>query len=150
MEYVTIESEQKRLKIGVVGYSAKKYDTNKAFNLLKVGIRKILRDHKLTTKDIEIVSGLTNVGIPGQIYFLAKQNDIYTVGIACKKAKDYPIFPVDKKIIVGEDWGDESKTFLKYIDVMLKVGGGDQSNKEAHMCRIAGKKVYEYDLPLLE
>ena len=53
-----------------------------------------------------------------------------TVGIACQKAFENPLFPCDQVIIEGDDWGDESATFLEYIDEMIKVGGGRQSEFE--------------------
>ncbi|MBI4148037.1 hypothetical protein HY490_01990 [Candidatus Woesearchaeota archaeon] len=72
-----------------------------------------------------------------------------TVGIACAKAKDYELFPVNEKIIVGDNWGDESPVFLNYIDVLVRVGGGAQSKRETAETKSRGKPVIEYDLPKL-
>jgi len=135
-ESYIIESEIK--KVGVVGFSDKKFDKSKAKQLLIKGF-----EHFGVTDKDEIVSGLTDLGIPSISYRIAKDQNIKTIGIACKLAKDFKLYPVDKKIIVGNDWGDESPTFLKYITHMIKVGGGLQSEKEYK--NFKGPKV-EYKL----
>jgi hypothetical protein len=112
-------------RIGIVGYSDKKFDKNKAESLLMKGF-----EHFDINDNDEIVSGLTDVGIPSLAYKLAKYRNIKTIGIACKKANDFKLFPVDKKMIIGNEWGDESKTFLKYITHLIKIGGGEQSKEE--------------------
>lgn len=150
MNYITIESDNRLFRIGVVGYSPpSKYNVRKANYLLKLGLNKILKEHNITPDQVELVSGLTDVGIPGQAYHIAKNMNMKTVGIACFKAKNFPMFPVDKKMMVGKNWGDESPLFLKYIDVLLKIGGGNQSREEMIQTKSMGKKVYVYDLPLL-
>ena len=127
------------MKIGVIGYSAQKFNEAKAKELIFQGME------SMGFQDTDsIVSGLTNIGIPKIAYQLAKEHNLETVGIACKLATDYECYPVDKKIIIGSNWGDESRTFLNYIDVLIKVGGGKQSEEEYSKFR--GEKV-EYDLP---
>jgi hypothetical protein len=106
-------------RIGVVGYSSGNFDQKKALNTIRERY-----------DEVTIVSGLTNIGIPALAYKYAKEHKLPTVGIACTKATEYDCFPCDKEIIVGKDWGDESDTFLKSIDYLVRVGGGDQSAKE--------------------
>lgn len=129
------------MKIGVIGYSDKKFDVVEARRLIELG----LDTFQATSKD-EVVSGLTNIGIPKIAYEVATERDMTTVGIACDKAKDYECFKVDRKFIIGTEWGDESGHFLKYIDVLIKVGGGVQSVKEFEAFK--GPKK-EYDLPII-
>ncbi|HLD37442.1 MAG TPA: hypothetical protein VJA86_02555, partial [Candidatus Nanoarchaeia archaeon] len=69
-----------------------------------------------------------------------------TAGIACSKANEYECFPVDEKVIVGNEWGEESQTFLNSIDVLVRVGGGSQSKREILEAKANGKPVFEYDL----
>jgi len=116
------------MKLGIVGYSSGKFDEDQA----KIMILKGIMQAELETDKMisELVSGLTDQGIPGLAYHLVEDMDIRTVGIACSKASDYECFPVDQEIIVGDDWGDESETFLDYIDALVRVGGGDQSLSE--------------------
>lgn len=49
-------------------------------------------------------------------------------------------FPCNRQTIVGERWGDESETFLSSIDVLLRFGGGPQS--QAEFGKFAGSKVW--------
>ena len=131
-----------KIRVGVVGYSAKKFDKEKA----RAMIEKTL---DLLKEDIEIVSGLTYLGVPAIAYDIAKERGLRTVGVACPKAEEYECFPVDERVIEGKDWGDESEKFLSMIDVMIKVGGGAQSVAEAKKAREMGLTVIEYDLPIL-
>ncbi len=119
------------MRIGVVGYSAAKFDVDKARVLVTVGLSYFIRYFKdVSESSHEIVSGLTNLGIPALAYEYASMHSIPTVGIACAKARDYECFPVNKELIVGADWGDESEVFLHYCDVLVRVGGGKQSLAE--------------------
>jgi hypothetical protein len=135
------------MKLGIVGYSSGGFDEAKAHTLLVIGLAQVEgKSKKLATS---IVSGLTNVGIPALAYKLATDYKLETVGIACDKAFEYDRFPVDKQIIVGEDWGDESKTFLNYCDALLRVGGSEQSLAEVKAFKELkpGAVVVEFELP---
>lgn len=87
---------------------------------------------------IEIVSGYTDYGIPALSYVLAKLHcqtsyhniQCTTTGFAPKTALNDKRCKVNKEIIVGEKYGDESEAFVDYIDVLIKIGGGTQSIKE--------------------
>jgi len=134
------------MKIGVVGYSHNNIDKEKALKLIKEAFDLVIKENELLNEEIEIVSGLTALGIPLLAYEEAKRRNWKTTGIACKLAYDYECFDVDKKEIVGDKWGDESKTFINYIDVLIRIGGGKQSKEETKMMKILGKKVYEFEL----
>jgi len=92
---------------------------------------------------------LTDTGIPALAYREAVSRNWRTVGVACLKARQYACFPVDKTIIVGEEWGDESATFLDSLDVLIKVGGGKQAIAETNAFKERRKPVLEYQLPRL-
>jgi len=132
------------IRIGFAGYSDKKFDKQKAIELIKDALDDLTEDYQ--TKDIQIVSGLTNLGIPALAYKEADERGYYTVGIACKKAEEYDCFKCDKKILVGDDWGDESDTFLESIDVLVRIGGGKQTIAETKRAKELGIKVVEHDL----
>jgi len=116
-----------RARVGVVGFSSSDFDADRA---------KVLLEGCLTTLEAmdpgncDLVSGLTDMGVPGIAYQVATNLKWRTVGYACEKANEHPCFEVDEKNIVGSEWGDESETFLANIDVLVKVGGGPQSQKE--------------------
>lgn len=142
------------IRVGVVGYSSKKFDTEKAEFLLFLAFQNVKHTFETTlqkTIKIELVSGLTDVGVPALAYRGAISifgPTTRTVGIACAKAKDFPQFPVDEKHIIGDNWGDESDYFLDNIDCLIRIGGGDQSMKEVETFkqRYPEKLVLEYNL----
>lgn len=119
------------IRVGLVGYSAGKFDENRAARLIELAFDAIDKFFP-NNKAFALVSGLTNVGIPALGYKEAVRRDWKTVGIACARAKEYECFPVDEEFIVGEEWGDESDTFLENIDCLVRIGGGEQANYEAH------------------
>ena len=123
--------------IGVIGYSDNSCKTVFAENELTDAITEIAHllgyniwDPKFPVNELSICSGLTDLGIPSLAYKFAETHGCHTIGIACSKANENPCFPVDEKIIVGNDWGDESETFLSKIDALVRIGGGKQSESE--------------------
>lgn len=147
-----MKTEHTLLRIGVVGYSDKKFDKDDAKLLLAEAIIDMIVDTNTVKRvdEIQIVSGLTNLGIPAIAYEMAKKFKWKTVGVACKKAKEYEVYPVDKEIIVGDNWGDESRTFLENIDVLIRIGGGKQSLREVQMARNRQIFTIEKELQMLE
>lgn len=135
---------RKKIYVGVMGYSSQKFDTDKAWNLLGQAFDDIQRKH--FGYEIWIVSGYTWMGIPALAYHQAKNRHWMTMGIACKKANEYEVFPCDDVVIVGEDWGDESPTFLAQCQIFVRVGGGKQSHREIEQAKADGKITYEYEL----
>lgn len=129
----------KPIRLGVMGYSAQNFDRQTAIDILFQELTKL-------PKGSVVVSGETNLGIPGLAYNVAYLLDLTTVGISCAKAIDYPCYPCNKVIRVGSKWGDETKTFLEYCDQFLRIGGGAQSLKEVEMAKQMNKLVKEYDL----
>lgn len=136
------------LKIGVVGYSAQKFSDFDAMHLLGVAFDRVLVDYPGATA-FTIVSGLTDLGIPKLAYRAAMARGWRTSGIACAEAEKYDCFDVDEKKIVGDNWGDESKTFLDEIDVLVRIGGGKQSLAEVARFKANGGHVYEFELEAL-
>jgi hypothetical protein len=71
--------------------------------------------------------------------------------VACKKAYDFEWFKTDEQpIIIGDNWGDETDTFVKSIDALVRIGLGKQSLLESELVRKRGSKTYEYDLPSIK
>lgn len=136
------------LKIGVAGYSAQRFDIQEAQRMLREAYDQIDSQHPEISK--AVVSGLTNIGIPALAYREAVSRGWRTVGIACSKASEYECFPVDERIIVGSEWGEESPRFLQTLDVLVRVGGGGQAKRETAEIKALGKPVFEYDLPAIK
>jgi len=113
--------------IGVVGYTDPKFDTSDAMSILYKALKSRLKEHP---EGCALVAGYTDTGISKIAYRVATKLGMDTVGIACEKAKEHPCYPCDEVIIVGDEWGDESETFLARIDELIKIGGGPQSEAE--------------------
>ena len=135
------------LKIGVIGYSSSKFDETIAKALMEIALDMVESTHKDKNNEYKIVSGLTDLGIPAIAYRMATKREWGTMGVACEEAKEYDCYNVDEKIIIGKKWGDESKTFLDNIDVLIRIGGGEQSMDEVKKAKKTNIPVYEYDLP---
>lgn len=116
-------------KIGIVGFSDDSYIPKE--ETVRAYFRQGLKDLGLDgDKNLIIVSGTTNMGVPKICYEEARKMGFKTVGITAEEAKQYDLFPVDESFFIGEKFGDESDFFLEYIDCMIKIGGGPQSIKE--------------------
>lgn len=135
-------------KIGVVGYSSGKFDVDKAREHIEVFLDMIRTIYLPLGRKAVIVSGLTNLGIPALAYEYALANNLTTIGVACKRASEFEVFPCDIVEIVGDDWGDESETFLNQLDCILRIGGGQQSLAEVRKFYelFPGKPIFEVEL----
>lgn len=131
------------MRVGVIGYSAQKFD-ERIGNLFVEGALNTRRAK--SQQELIVVSGYTNLGIPKLAYEYAKEFGYKTIGIACSKATDYECFPCDRVHIIGDNWGDESETFLASIDVLVRIGGGNQSLQECQRAKDLGIPVIEYEL----
>lgn len=127
--------------IGFVGYSAMKFDESKAKEIIHTIFESFNDD-----EDYVIVSGATNMGIPKLVYEEAENYDMYLMGVMCKDGYTCELYPCDNILAVGNNWGDESETFIDLIDELYKIGGGPQSEKETEMALKKGIPVYDYKL----
>lgn len=133
------------INIGVVGYSVQEFDKKKAIEYIKTAFDFIEKQYPDGTKTV--ISGLTDLGIPALAYREAKRRNWRVEGIACSKALDYIWFPVSNITMIGDNWGDESETFLKAINILVRVGGGKQSMREVEMAKKMREiDIIEYDL----
>lgn len=131
------------MRIGIVGFSSPHFDQEKAKGILKIKLQEVISD--IYKKEIEIVSGYTNSGIPKIAYTIADSIGLKTVGFSAKKALTVScgLYPVDKEIIYGKNFGDESQAFVDYIDILIRIGGGSQSRKEVELFKAKNKKIKE-------
>lgn len=133
------------MRIGFIGYSTGEFDKNEA-NIILKDIFNII-DTKYTK--VEIVAGATALGIPLLAYQFAARYQYPCIGFMCKKGYDYKLYPCDTIYVYGNEWGDESEKFIDYIDILYKIGGRNQSEKEAQMAKDKKKQVFEYSLKYL-
>jgi hypothetical protein len=125
------------LRIGVVGFSRRHFDHEAARAHLRRFVGGLLEHPGARDRPPEIVSGLTNQGVPKLAFELARELQLPTMGISAKQALRVRsgLFPVDRQMLVGERFGDESPTFIAYIDTLIRVGGGPQSRAEVELFR---------------
>jgi hypothetical protein len=125
------------LRIGVVGFSQRHFDHEAARAQLRRFVSALLERPEAKAAAPEIVSGLTNQGVPKLAYELARELGLITVGIAARQALRVRagLFPVDRRILVGERFGDESPILIDYIDKLIRIGGGPQSRAEVELFR---------------
>jgi hypothetical protein len=122
-----------RWSVGVVGFSSPRFDHDEARALLREALQVALAGR--SPAQAELVSGLTDVGVPGIAYALAAELGLRTVGISARQALRSRCFPVDERILVGQRYGDESEVFVARIDALIRVGGGPQSRREVELFR---------------
>ena len=129
------------LKIGVVGYSAQKFNEGEAQRMISEAYDTI--NSQSNGKQKTIVSGLTDLGIPAVAYREAVKRGWKTIGVACSKAEEYDCFPVNERQIIGNEWGDESETFLNQLEILVRVS--PLANLSQISC--ANSSVYLVGLP---
>jgi hypothetical protein len=132
------------IKYGIVGFSRKDFDQKQAAQILRACFEKIKRKHPNTT--VEIVSGYTNTGVPKLAYELANEFGFVTVGFSAQQALEVScgVYPVQKVVLIGQQFGDESEDFVQYIDALIRVGGGAQSKHEVALFKsINGHRALE-------
>ena len=133
------------VNIGVIGYSMQDFNKKKAIEYIKTAFDLI---EKQTSDGLKtVISGLVDLGIPALAYREAKKRSWRVEGIACSKALDYIWYPVSNVTIVGSNWGEESKSFLNSINILVRIGGGEQSMQEVEMAKkMRGVDIIEYNL----
>jgi len=136
-------------RVGVVGYCPPtKFDEDEARRLINEAYDEVVVFSG--PAPIAVVSGLTNVGVPAIAYEEAVKRGWRTVGVACKRAMEHSLFPVDEQIVTGDNWGDESSAFVSILDAMIRIGSGKQSLRETDEVRAKHLPTFEYDLPVLD
>ena len=130
---------EKKLKIGVVGFSRSQFDKPSAILKLRNILEKIVDEKR--AKNIEIVSGYTNAGVPRIAYQLADDLGIDTIGFSAKQALRVRsgVYPVKKAVLIGAKFGDESERFVAYVDCLIRIGGGAQSRREVELFKALHK-----------
>jgi hypothetical protein len=121
------------LKIGIIGSLKPNFDINDAEEKINESLELIKSYH--LNKNYQIVSVMTNEGIPKLAYDISKKMGYKTIGYASKmifKGK-YGVYPVDESNIVGEKYGDECSELINNIDCLIRIGGGYQSNLEVEL-----------------
>lgn len=138
------------IKVGVIGFSAQPFNHSKCRAFLTKTLLDIRSYFDANKTILEVVSRYTDLGVPSIAYRIAsKMPRTMTVGFTAREAIQggkYKLYPVDKKIIVGNKFGDESRQFVRYIDLLIKYGGGKQSELELSLfsARHRGKNTFVF------
>ena len=140
-----------KFRIGVVGFcEPTKFNYDSAWDLVTRGLN-IAGSRAPKKKNIIVMGGFTDIASIHRIaYQQARQRNWNCGGIACKKAMDFKLWNMsedgDEASIIGDNWGDESIVFIDKIDILVRIGGGEQSTKEVEMAKEKGIEVIEFDL----
>ncbi|MEK6239057.1 MAG: hypothetical protein N2C14_30445 [Planctomycetales bacterium] len=121
------------ISIGVVGFSRNQFDQPAARELLRSALHEMLDRLGETADNVELVSGLTNMGVPRIAYELADEMGMRTIGLSAKRALRMSVYAVDEQVIVGKNFGDESVEFIRRVDGLIRIGGGKQSRAETEL-----------------
>jgi hypothetical protein len=115
--------------IGFVGYSDVKDKET------ETKMRQVVKDiFNTLPKDVAVVTGCTNLGISKYVYEEAASRNISPlIGIMAKEGYQYELYPCDIIYAQGNNFGEERDLFIDMIDVLYKIGGGNQSQKEFQM-----------------
>jgi len=132
--------------VGVVGYCPPtRFDEAKAAEMIRDAYGKVAA--QWPDGEIAVVSGMTDVGVLKIAYDEAARRGWMTIGVACSRAREHKLFPVDREIWAGSEWGDESPTFVEVIDAIIRIGEGKQSMAETALVKAKGLPAFEYELP---
>jgi len=126
-------------RIGFIGYSTTRFNEDKAKEIIDGIFESFYGDEV-------IISGATNFGIPKLVYEKANECGMYTIGVMCNAGFGMQLARLNDLIVEGQDWGDESEKFLSMLDVLYKIGGGNQSITEFEKAKELGIEVHEYEL----
>ena len=130
--------------IGFVGYACREFDNEQAEDIINKIFINIKRSYD--KKEVVIVSGATMCGIQKILYPLATKFGYKTVGVMCNMGYEWSIYPVDELFVIGNSWGEESNYFIDMIDILYRIGGGQQSLNECQLAKSKGKTTIEYEL----
>ena len=147
--WATLCAERSRFVVGVLGYAGRWERTGlrgAALHPLVAAARAALRDQLLALQaqhgpQLAMASGATNRGVLQLAYELCAELGITALGVAPEQVLNYPLAPMDYLLLVGRRFGDESAAFVRISDVLLLLGGGEQSEREIRMGAAAGKPI---------
>lgn len=130
--------------LGIVGTSKNVISKPNARKELISAINEI--KEQIGEKEIVIVSG--GGLVPYIAFDYAKHNDWKCIQVVCPRVG---IREEVQRIEIGNTFGDESETFLKMIDGLIRIGGGPQSHNEMSQFKILKPKAItiEKEVPLL-
>lgn len=129
--------------IGVVGYTHQEFDREAAKNLLKQAFEAVRADHPRA--NICVVSWLTDQGIPGLAYEIAKKRGWHTLAVDLKENLNRTGYRADELITV--DASDErTTTFVQQCDVIVRIGDDSDAKHVTGVLRELDGITYEYDL----
>lgn len=128
--------------IGIVGFSGAWQDN--ARPEVKSTVERVINglfDRVAEPEPVWCVSGATDFGVPAVAYAIAKQRDLYCVGVTAGEAQQFPLAALDRLVVVGDRFGDESRVFVDVCDRFWMIGGGSQAETEMRMAAHLGKPI---------
>jgi hypothetical protein len=88
-----------------------------------------------------VASGATNQGVLSIAYEVCAFLNITAMGIAPDEALEFGLGRMRYMLPFGARFGDESRVFVRTIDELVVMGGGDQSQREVFAAARAGRPI---------
>ena len=107
------------------------YSGGKEFNpeATEIAVRALLR--QLDSSRVIVSSGATNIGLPEVVYRVAHELGFQTLGITSLKAGGNEPARMDYLLNSGNEWGHESDLFVQSSDILVAIGGKNQTYLES-------------------
>lgn len=129
------------LVIGFSGYASggEKYDYEEELKGVETIFTVLQKEgHKISL----VIHGGTREGIPAIANLVALEHAAESMGILPLRGLDWLCSPgMDYLVVIGTDWGDESKTLGEAPDLLFLFGGGKNSLKDCDAALASGKKL---------
>lgn len=129
--------------IGVVGFSGswRHNPREGAAAIALQTLHALFEAERAQHPELWCVSGATNLGVPALAYQAADALGLQAVGFTAEAARGYPLARLDRLVVVGRRFGDESEAFVSACDALWMIGGGPQSEAEARLAGARGCPV---------
>lgn len=138
---VVEDARSRGLVIGFSGYASggEKYDYEKELEAVETIFTTLQTEgHQISLA----IHGGTREGIPAIANLVALEHKIGSMGILPFRGLDWLCSPgMDYLVVIGADWGDESKTLGEAPDLLFLFGGGKNSLKDCEAAIASGKKL---------
>ena len=138
---------EKTLYVGVIGCDHDNYSIDDAKIILEDSLDEIEKEYIETDEydKICVVIKPNKIGIPLLAYDIAIDRQYDIIGIS-SESKDTDLLDLEDIIFIGSKQGQESQYFISYIDVLVKIGGGEFEEKEMELAVEEDISILEYEV----
>ena len=130
--------------VGIIGPKTKDYDNTESY------IIQSLLDEAISAEDVQfaIATSMIDIGMNAVAHRWAWNRGIPVIGVTTPKCWEFPCWMAQKRIIVGEDWGDENQSFVAILNALVKFSDTSFDKATGDLAHAAGIKVVDLTKPL--